>query len=152
MRLSFAALEQNADFALLMSCRLHLYNCRSNSASAAVATLANLPHLSSCALAIWAHHGSELDHLEDWLWDYPLGDEREAADVCAMPPLAAVPGLTTLALWGYATLPPDLRQLSGLQTLQACLSETEQLQWGAQPLTGLSALSRLVVGGILPGE
>jgi hypothetical protein len=136
----------------MMSRRLDMYNCRSGSAGAAVATLAKLPHLTLCELSIWAHHGSELDHLDEWEWDYRLEDAWEAAHVCVVPPLAAVPALTTLTLWGFATLPPDLRQLSGLQTLQACLSGSEQLRWGAEPLTGLSALSHLVLGGVLPGK
>jgi hypothetical protein len=73
--------------------------------------------------------------------------------VCMTPPLAAISGITALTLLGKATLPPDLRQLSGLQRLVACVpARSGLLAWGAEPLTGLTALSRLVVAGDMPGE
>jgi hypothetical protein len=62
--------------------------------------------------------------------------------------------MNVLTLFGQVTLPPDLRQLSQLEDLVAWVSESVPVSmgWGTEPLTGLTSLEYLALGGVLPGD
>ena len=108
--------------------------------------LKQLPRLQAVKLGIQAYTGTEED------CDYPNIDSFEWAEPPAMAGLAA---LTALELVGNASLPPDWRQLSALQRLRVILDSSASSQdfiWGSPPLTSLTALTRLEVRGLMPGE
>jgi hypothetical protein len=108
---------------LTLVCRLHLYDCAADEVTEAVSTLASLPSLRSCSLGIWARHlqGSELDFR--CIWEERLKDVDWQVDddfeLCPIPALGSVPGLTALSMFGVVEAPPDLRRLSALKRLDA---------------------------------
>ena len=120
--------------------------------------LGQLPQLRGVKLGIHAYHGTEEGI------DYP---DRDTQDWVQLPALAGVAALTELALVGCTCLPPGWRQLSSLQRLRMVDTLTESIdhnadqdpedfrlfQWGAAPLTALTAVTRLEIDHrLLPGE
>lgn len=140
-----AASEHGNRFALASldtSClnhRMDVYWCDAQDTVAAVAMLQHLSQLTSVSLGIHAHYGTDVE-LTSATELYP--------EWAPLPAMAAVTGLADLRLYRLAGLPPDWRQLSGLQTLKVCHSCVEQFQWGAGPLTSLTALTRLETFGM----
>lgn len=78
-----------------------------------------------------------------------------------VPPLAGLP-LRALTLQGALGLPPDWRQLAGLEELRVVSSPEYAepwiegdphscLQWGEKPAPGLTSLTRLEVKSVPPG-
>ena len=109
--------------------------------------LAQLPRLRGVKLGIQAYEGTEEDY------NYPNDAGYEWVEPPAMAGLAA---LTELALVGGTSLPPDWRQLSGLQRLRVTVGagegDADAFDWGSAPLTALTALTHLEVRGLMPGE
>ena len=88
-------------------CSLELLNAADGDTALAAAMLQQLNRLSSIKLGISAPRGRSR----------PVGDPKSAA-----PPLAQLSSLTELRLH-WAQLPPDWRQISGLQRLRIGASQ-----------------------------
>jgi hypothetical protein len=121
-------------------CSLELLNADDGDTALAVAMLQQLTRLSS----ISAFRLGEEDPLQ---WE-------EIPEV-QPPPLAQMSSLTKLRLH-WAQLPPDWRQLSGLQSLRIGASQPpyNMQDWGQGSLAGLSSLTRLELANLwrMPGE
>lgn len=133
--------------------RIHIYYCTDEDATAAVGALHQLVRLTCLTLGINCDEGSEVDY------DFPGGSDNWEHCV-QLEPLAGLTALTELCLVELVELPPNFRQLSNLQPLsvtQGHSSGHDPFNWGSQPLTGLTALTRVGIvqgyyGTELPGE
>jgi hypothetical protein len=110
--------------------------------------LEQLPHLQAVKLGIQAYEGTEEDY------DYP---STHAVGWVHHPAMAGVAALTELALIGATSLPPDWCQLSALQCLKVIMdaevgASRAEFSWGSASLALLTALTRLEVQGLMPGE
>ncbi|KAL4457932.1 hypothetical protein ABPG75_012797 [Micractinium tetrahymenae] len=132
----------------LRQLRLDLYECTHKHAQAAVAALSQLPARVLFALGAHAYWGHEED------FNYP---ELEEYPWLSLPPMSHLRGLTHLCLAGAVSLPPDWRQLPSLHHLMLSNDSywAEEgnwqgglFEWGAGPLTALTALSRLDIRGV----
>ena len=95
------------------------------------------------SLSVHAHCGTGLSSLEDSGGDW--------ADVAALPSMAGVRGLTERRLFGFANPPPDWWQLASLRRLvlrHYCCGP--QFAWGHEPLSALTALTRIDLHGATP--
>ena len=120
--------------------RLHMYECKTTHAVAAVQLLRQLRQLAAVSLGLHSCSGSDFDSLHP---------ETEAwVDGLVLPPLASLAALSELHLAGWVQLPPDFRQLSQLQRLSVIggtSDEGESYEWGAAPLSGLTSLRRVEI-------
>lgn len=122
--------------------------------------LQQLPELTEAALAIHSYWGTE-----DTDGEWPYVDDWE--DWVYLRAMAGISALTRLCMVGAVSLPPDWTQLRSLRSLDVVNDAAwalEQLQgddgwkwggfdWGQQPLTALTALTKLKIGKglVLPG-
>lgn len=111
---------------------LEVMECTEENAADAVDLLAELPAGAEVAMSVHSHWSGEAYH------DYPDLDAWEHE--VPLPPMGAIAAtVTSLELVGIAGLPPDWRQLTGLQTLRLLHNLLEQ-PFGVAPLTALTTL------------
>lgn len=142
----------SACLSLAATRRLHLYECQTDHAAAAVSKLAALSQLTSISLGVHGCAGSELDR------SYPDLSGFDWGDLVHLPPLGALTALTELYIAGMTPLPPDfgqlrhLRRLSMFDVYSNIVDDGGALLWGIGILAGLASLTRIEALHWMPRE